>query len=1270
MYTRASRNDSQGADFQQPEPSYFSSRSKSPYSSAATTPQRSRVTTPSGDVDEQSQLLTPSGRPKFFRFSSKTKVPSLAKPASQDKGKSKLQVRWRGGDRRLNSSDSTYANDSASETEIAVPLAKDYISTAVDLSPTESISSNDKKLDSKNPETTFDDSPILPSIEDIAADDDDVPIKSTADVHDEEAVRRPVITQDFAMPTSGAHAIPLPPLSRQSSAKWADRLRQRSSASPLPRTSSTSCITSVALPTLAVPQPVKASTLARSNSAFSSTPDLRRSFSTSLRSQSQSRPASRNLDEAIDFDRIRSPAPLSRSVSVVDLHNPFSDSREILVEQRDAQPNLHPYVSISPEGSSQSSDSLNTSVDIESESDDESDDEYDEELGPPPDVPPALEYVDPEIECVAPSASTATLPLAEQQLLDQPEAQHPWTTPPYNIVEREPPSFNRWIAGFKISISLGVVISLLVGYGLRLKIVRVGPWSFGMYGLLLVVDFIVQTIAASFNRRSVVKVTKASPIVKAVAERLEVQDQLPLTNPKPLPECSIAVVGYREDEEAWTACLKSLQAQEYPIKHIIGVVDGNDGPDLDMANAFGKAFPEEQRLISHLPVLLSVMYKEKYWEHMNSLAHPPLTRWEHVKMWFTQKSRPGQQEAHEVAWNHMLNYVHSKATEERWADWKGICFSQPHGHKRHAMFTAFVVGAYALGTKDAMLTTDSDTYVYPDAVKNMMALLFSDSRLAGVTGDVRIWNKSDSFLALMSSIRYWFAFNVERACQSAFGCVGCLSGPLGLYKCSDLMSVLGPWILQTFLGKETTFGDDRHLTNRILSLGHKTGYTQLAMCDSDTPAGYVRWVKQQTRWSKSFFREAYWFPKSFAYHRFWLTVETTKQFLYPMVLTATVVSMLYKPSSWIRPLIWLATMFGVALIKSIYGVICLRDPRQFLFGVYGVMYFFGLLPSKLFACFTVHITNWGTSARSKSEFARPESFLSRTTHIGHLVVWYLVLTIGLAYFLATIFHQPLFWFVGILGGVLTFQAYSDVIIGETKYGIYMLRKKMKERREARVSTEDVDVEKVAGKKSSKRLGLKKLRRGKRAEKEKQAISIAPVTAEDGASEVAVPESETGPEVILGAPDARVSIVTPTLENTSAEPATSHTAPPTIFISLPPSDEREDYFSQVFTEPRKVSLASSATAVDTGISRRPSLAPTITDVADSRKVSVASTSTMVDSELPMTPAEDRKMGLGAIALAKSINARLGRSSGNGGKRLTMIEDVEGELPFTPGAMVVY
>ena len=69
----------------------------------------------------------------------------------------------------------------------------------------------------------------------------------------------------------------------------------------------------------------------------------------------------------------------------------------------------------------------------------------------------------------------------------------------------------------------------------------------------------------------------------------------------------------------------------------------------------------------------------------------------------------------------------------------------------------------------------------------------------------------------------------------------------------------------------------------------------------------------------------------------WLTVETTKQFLYPMVLTATVLQMLYKPGDLIRPAIWLGTMFGVATIKSLYGVIAEGDLYYLLFGAYGFM---------------------------------------------------------------------------------------------------------------------------------------------------------------------------------------------------------------------------------------------------------------------------------------------------------------------------------------------
>lgn len=227
----------------------------------------------------------------------------------------------------------------------------------------------------------------------------------------------------------------------------------------------------------------------------------------------------------------------------------------------------------------------------------------------------------------------------------------------------------------------------------------------------------------------------------------------------------------------------------------------------------------------------------------------------------------------------------------------------------------------------------------------MYTLLASSPNLGGVTADVKIWNRKDSFLALMCSIRYWFAFNVERGCQSFWGCVGCIAGPMGLYRTFDLDRIVGSWVLQRFSGKLTTFGDDRHLTNRLLSLGVNTRFTHRTFCQSESPIIFVRWVKQQTRWSRSFFREAFWFPPAFAYQSFWLTAETTKQALYPFILIATVLHFLYKPGNVFRPVAWLATMFAVSFIKSLFALVVTGDPRMLLFSLYGLFYFFGLLPS-------------------------------------------------------------------------------------------------------------------------------------------------------------------------------------------------------------------------------------------------------------------------------------------------------------------------------------
>lgn len=227
---------------------------------------------------------------------------------------------------------------------------------------------------------------------------------------------------------------------------------------------------------------------------------------------------------------------------------------------------------------------------------------------------------------------------------------------------------------------------------------------------------------------------------------------------------------------------------------------------------------------------------------------------------------------------------------------------------------------------------------------------------------MQILNKYDSWISFLSSVRYWMAFNIERACQSYFGCVQCISGPLGMYRNSLLHEFVEDWYNQEFMGNQCSFGDDRHLTNRVLSLGYATKYTARSKCLTETPVEYLRWLNQQTRWSKSYFREwlynAMWFHK----HHLWMTYEAVITGFFPFFLIATVIQLFYRGKIW-NILLFLLTVQLVGLIKSSFAS-CLRGNIVMVFmSLYSVLYMSSLLPAKMFAIATINKAGWGTSGR-------------------------------------------------------------------------------------------------------------------------------------------------------------------------------------------------------------------------------------------------------------------------------------------------------------------
>ncbi|KAL2207343.1 hyaluronan synthase 2 [Sarocladium strictum] len=599
----------------------------------------------------------------------------------------------------------------------------------------------------------------------------------------------------------------------------------------------------------------------------------------------------------------------------------------------------------------------------------------------------------------------------------------------FNAPDRKPLRINPILATFNILFAFGLIGALIAGYAIGLVLFELDMTSIGLYGMILITEYLVQLACAVVNRFNVNLIVKKQ--IKKIETTYRGNDceeghkRTPSANAllNPAGEVSIAVVGYREDEQAWRDCLRSLQTQSLRPKCVVGVVDGNEEPDIAMAAAFVNEFKSYQAPLIHLPMLLSELHRKTYFDKM-----PLDTRWWTTKLghWLSGRFRAGHIEALDHARQAVIEQI--QEWDDKWAlsTLSAVCFSQPHGHKRTAMFTAFALSLYALRTRDAVFTTDSDTLVQDNGLDEMLTLLLSADNIGGVTADVKIWNRRESFLARMCAARYWFAFNVERACQSLWRCVGCLSGPMSMYRASDLDTVLGLWNLQTFSGKETTFGDDRHLTNQILAQGLRTRYTHRTWCDSESPTSFVRWVAQQTRWSKSFFREAFWFPASFLYQSPWMLVEMTIQTLYPFILIATIFNFLFNPASdpW-RPLIWLCTMFGVALFKAILAVLIAWDLWLLLFSLYGFIYFFGLLPSKVYAIFTMNQTGWGTSARSSSERKKGQSFLQRSFHICHLVLWYTAVFVGVGFFMCRIFDNPLYFLIGVFALLPSALLYWD-----------------------------------------------------------------------------------------------------------------------------------------------------------------------------------------------------------------------------------------------------
>lgn len=285
-------------------------------------------------------------------------------------------------------------------------------------------------------------------------------------------------------------------------------------------------------------------------------------------------------------------------------------------------------------------------------------------------------------------------------------------------------------------------------------------------------------------------------------------------------------------------------------------------------------------------------------------------------------------------------------------------FYQENAGKRFAQKQGF-----DNATKDLIVTVDSDTIIHDrEAVKKLIQPL-KDKNVGAVTGDVRVENKDENSVSKLINYRYWVAFNQERAAQSFFSVVVCCSGPFSVYRKEIIDDIKDKYINQMFLGSCCTYGDDRHLTNMVLSQGWTVQYNRYAEAFTYVPINISTYIKQQVRWNRSFYREMIWTAPFLFKKNIYLLYDMLMQLFLPLCLAMALIYTIFLTSQTLNFIYikdYFTVLILVALLRSLYGFYRTKDIGFLSFIFYGFVHIFLLLPVRIYSFLTLKSIKWGT----------------------------------------------------------------------------------------------------------------------------------------------------------------------------------------------------------------------------------------------------------------------------------------------------------------------
>lgn len=290
-------------------------------------------------------------------------------------------------------------------------------------------------------------------------------------------------------------------------------------------------------------------------------------------------------------------------------------------------------------------------------------------------------------------------------------------------------------------------------------------------------------------------------------------------------------------------------------------------------------------------------------------------------------------------------------------------YQQPENKgKRHALYRGF-----QLANGEVLITVDSDSVVSEDTLRHMASPFVVNEHCGAVAGNVRVLNRKKALIPRMLHVNFAFSFEFIRSAQSVLGSVFCTPGALSAYRKDAVMPCLDQWLNQTFMGKPSTIGEDRAMTNMILKQGYKVLFQRNAHVYTNIPEKYNKLYKMFIRWERSNVRESI-VMSQFAFTnfregpkggtRFLLLNQWLKLLLsYPMILMMLLFA-------FIQPLLFLSSaIFGIFVFSSVQAFFYSRRydlSESFWAYTYGIFHTFTLFWITPYAIATAGRAGWLT----------------------------------------------------------------------------------------------------------------------------------------------------------------------------------------------------------------------------------------------------------------------------------------------------------------------